>query len=180
MNVIKKITSIDVMNLVEGEVNEVFVTDHIKVVCVNDATLSVSFGLEQIVAIDNAYLLDCFDAAIIVNKKIAHLIGNSQPLVDCGEFYMTIEDYIASEWSMGSMNFENAYLTNNKVLYSRTDDVCNNKDLPIWEWRIGYKDRDYDTSVKIGDVRRTYVELFDRGNLIQDMVSKLFLDNCAQ
>lgn len=162
------------MNLVEGVVGEVYVADDVKIVCVGESSLMLSCGYEQTMLIEDAYLFDCLDAAIIVNERVVQHFSASQPLVDCGEYYMTVSDYIETEWNRGCMNFE-CLLTNNEWLRSCIVDESSREKLPIWDWHIGYSDGR--TSVSIGDVRNTYAELFNNGNLIQDMVTKLFSSN---
>lgn len=171
---INKINSNDVMNLVEGVVSEVYVTDDVKIVCAGESSLLLSYGSEQTMLIEDAYLFDCLDAAIIINERVVQHFSASQPLVDCGEYYMTVSDYIESEWKRGCMNFE-CLLTNNKRLRSCAVDESSREKLPIWDWYIGHSDGN--TSVTIGDVRKTYADLFGNGNLIQDMVAKLFSSN---
>ena len=174
MRNIKKVNANDVMNLVEGEVSEVYVTDDVKVVCVGESSLVLSCGNEQTTIISDAYMFDCLDAAIIINEKVVKQLSPSQPLVDCGGYYMTVSDYIESEWNRGRLNFE-CLLTNNEWLYSCTKNEINREELSIRDWCIGCSNRE--TSVTIGDIRKNYVELFNRGNLIQDMVAKLFARN---
>ena len=171
---INKINSNDVMNLVEGVVSEVYVTDDVKIVCAGESSLLLSYGSEQTMLIEDAYLFDCLDAAIIINERVVQHFSASQPLVDCGEYYMTVSDFIESEWNRGCMNFE-CLLTNNEWLRSCTVDESSREKLPIWDWYIGHSDGD--KSVTIGDVRKTYAELFNNGNLIQDMVTELFSSN---
>lgn len=174
MTYIKKFNSNDVMNLVEGVVSEVCVADDVKIVCVGESSVLLSCGDEQTMVIEDAYLFDCLDAAIIINERVVQHFGASQPLVDCGEYFMTASDYIESEWNRGCMNFE-CLLTNNEWLHSSTVDENSREKLPIWDWYIGHSDGN--KSVTIGDVRKTYTELFNNGNLIQDMVAKLFSSN---
>ena len=170
----KKLNYYDVMNLVEGVVSEVYVAGDVKIVCAGESSLLLSYGSEQTMLIEDAYLFDCLDAAIIINERVVQHFSASQPLVDCGEYYMTVSDYIESEWNRGCMNFE-CLLTNNEWLRSCTVDESSREKLPIWDWYIGHSDGN--TSVTIGDVRKTYTELFNNGNLIQDMVAKLFSSN---
>ena len=174
MTYIKKFNSNDVMNLVEGVVSEVCVADDVKIVCVGESSLLLSYGSEQTMLIEDAYLFDCLDAAIIINERVVQHFSASQPLVDCGEYYMTVSDYIESEWNKNYMDFE-CLLTNNEWLRSCTVDESSREKLPIGDWYIGYSDGN--KSVTIYDVRKTYGELFNNGNLIQDMVTELFSSN---
>ena len=170
----KKLNYYDVMDLVEGVVSEVYVTDDVKIVCAGESSLLLSYGSEQTMLIEDAYLFDCLDAAIIINERVVQHFSASQPLVDCGEYYMTVSDYIESEWKRGCLNFE-CLLTNNKRLRSCAVDESGRVKLPICKWHIGYSDGR--TSVSIGDVRNNYAELFNNGNLIQDIVTELFSSN---
>ena len=171
---IKKVNANDVMNLVEGLVSEVYVTDDAKIICVGESSLVLSCIDEQTTVISDAYIFDCLDAAIIINEKVVKQFSPSQPLVDCGAFYMTASDYIESEWNRGCFNFE-CLLTNNEMLYCCSENESNREKLPIWDWCIGCSNSK--TSVTIGDLRETYVELFSSGKLVQVMVAKLFSSN---
>ena len=89
MNYFKKLNYNDVMNLVEGVVSEVYVAGDVKIVCAGKSSLLLSYGSEQTMLIEDAYLFDCLDAAIIINERVVQHFSASQPLVDCGEYYMS-------------------------------------------------------------------------------------------
>ena len=161
MENIKKLNANDVKNLVEGTINEVKVCKRIKIVSGEDSLMLCGYYTETPV-IANA---DAINAAIV--EFFDQRYGEF--LIDCGDYYMTVEDYIEEMWSYGDFNFETR-LADGRTLYSTN--CCDNEDLPIWDWHIGLDDGDY--TVSIGDVRKTYVELFNEGNLIQEMVGKLF------
>ena len=117
MTFIKKINAIDIKNLVEGTVSEVSVMDFLKVVCKDEARLVIrKYGKHDIDVIKNVYIYGCEGAAIILNEKLVNLIGGYEPLVDCGEYYMTVLDYLKCEWNRGSLDFEHVLLTNGKYL----------------------------------------------------------------
>ena len=162
MGQIKKFNVNDVNNLVEGTISEVKVYgEMVKVVSDEDSLMLCSRFKEMPVTANP----DAINAAIV--EYLDQRLGVF--LVDCGDYYMTVEDYIEEMWSCGDFNFE-IRLADGRTLYSTN--CCDNEDLPIWDWHIGLDDGDY--TVSIGDVRQTYVELFNEGNLIQEMVGKLF------
>ena len=178
MTFIKKINAIGIKNLVEGTVSEVSVMDFLKVVCKDEARLVIrEYGEHDIDVIENAYIYGCEEAAIIINDKLVNLIGGYEPLVDCGEYYMTVLDYLKCEWNRGSLDFEHVLLTNGKYLYSRTTDERIGEHLPIWDWCIGFLGDDEERRVCIGDIRSTFYELFNGGYLLEDMIDRLFKYN---
>ena len=178
MKYIKKVNAIDVYNLVEGTVSEVRIDDYLKVVCEGEARLSIrEFNKKDIEVVENAYLYDCEEAAIIVNEKLVNLIGGYEPLVDCGEYYMTVLDYVGFEWNRGKMDFEHVMLTDGKYLHSRITDEESGEHLPIWEWSIGVLGGEEERWVSIGDVRKTYYEVFNGCYLLEDMIDRLFGSN---
>ena len=159
---IKKINENDVKNLVGGIVSEVKVYgEQVKVVSGDDSLMLCS-RFREMPVIPNP---DAINAAII--QYLDQCLG--EILVDCDDYYMTVEGYIEEMWGYGDFNFE-VRLADGRRLYSAN---CSDwEDLPIWDWHIGLDDGD--KTVSIGDVRQTYVELFNEGNLIQEMVGELF------
>ena len=158
---IKKLNVNDVKNLVEGTMSEVNVCERITIV-LDEGSLMLRGRFKVMPVIADA---DAINAAIV--EFFDQRYGEF--LIDCGDYYMTVEDYIEEMWSCGDFNFE-IRLADGRTLYSTN--CCDNEDLPIWDWHIGLDDGDY--TVSIGDVRKTYVELFNEGNLIQKMVCELF------
>lgn len=178
MKYIKKINATDIKNLVEGTVSEVSVVGPIKVMCKGEARLVIrEYAGYETNVIENAYIYDCEEAAIIVNEKLVNLIKCYEPLVDCGEYYMTVLDYIECEWNRGCMDFEHVLLTNGKYLYSRTFNERTGESLPIWDWCIGFLGDGEERRVCIGKIRSTFYELLNGCYLLEDMIDRLFLIN---
>lgn len=159
---IKKVTSNDVKNLIEGTISEVKAYGESAKVVSSEDSLILWGRFKKTPIIADA---DAINAAIVEYLEQYH----GEVLVDCGDYYITVEDYIEDKWSYGDFNFETR-LANGRTLYCTN--CSDNEDLPIWDWHIGLDDGD--KTVSIGDVRKTYVELFNEGNLILEMVGELF------
>lgn len=166
----KKCNPIDIANLIEGIVNEVCISNNINIFKI-EYSIVFCDGNKQDLIVEDARLYNYHDIAFIINETIVKNIGISQPLVDCGEYYMTITDYLKSELKRCSVDVNHVLLSDNRFLFSC---FSGNNIYDIWDWHIGFSDGEKENCVSIGDVRQTFLELFNSGSLIEDMVNKLF------
>lgn len=158
---IKKLNVNDVKNLVEGTMSEVNVCERITIV-LDEGSLMLRGRFKVMPVIADA---DAINAAIIEYLGQYHGVF----LVDCGDYYITVEDYIGDKWSCCCFNFE-TLLADGRKLYCTN--CCEDEELPIWDWHIGLDNGD--NTVSFGDVRQNYAELFNDGCLIDQMVVELF------
>lgn len=163
--IIRKINTTDLEQLLDGTIDAVyFDNSSIRLVKHNDNALILEIDrIPNIIKV----LPRKFDIMIEdIYRYIFNELGYAY--VDCGEYYEDLTTYLNRLYKMGEIKFTPIRMANGVMLHPINDFSGCLSDI----FDVGFYTEDNEFFVRVGDVAQTFEQLFNKTDIVNEMVNR--------